>query len=154
MRVALFDTNVLIALFDPDHIHHATAHTWFAANRGFGWATCPITLNGCIRIMSRAGYEARVSVTEAMTLVQERIAQDDHFFWPDSILLTSDLFIPEKIKGPKQITDVYLLGLAVANNGRLATFDQSIPISAVRGATSDNLATLQNPLLAEAHPNA
>ena len=49
---ALLDVNVLIALLDQDHSMHAQALRWFAARAGDGWASCPITQNGCVRIMS------------------------------------------------------------------------------------------------------
>jgi uncharacterized protein len=55
-RVALLDVNVLVALFDPDHVHHEAAHGWFAANRAAGWATCPLTENGLIRVLSNPAY--------------------------------------------------------------------------------------------------
>ena len=51
-RPALLDVNVLIAIFAPHHIHHEAAHAWFAANRSSGWATCPLTENGMVRILS------------------------------------------------------------------------------------------------------
>ena len=49
---SLLDVNVLVALFDPDHVHHEAAHVWFAATRGAGWATCPLTENGVVRVLS------------------------------------------------------------------------------------------------------
>jgi predicted nucleic acid-binding protein len=48
---ALFDVNVLIALFDPAHVHHESAHAWWKANQSSGWATCPLTENGFVRVL-------------------------------------------------------------------------------------------------------
>ena len=62
MSVALLDVNVLVAIFDPDHPHHAIAHRWFGQNRKFGWSTCPITINGCVRILSNPRFSS-MSVT-------------------------------------------------------------------------------------------
>ncbi|HEY7215024.1 MAG TPA: hypothetical protein VIC28_10365 [Thermoanaerobaculia bacterium] len=64
--VALLDVNVLVALFDPDHVHHEAAHTWFAAHRGAGWATCPLTENGLIRILSNPAYAATLETPAAL----------------------------------------------------------------------------------------
>jgi predicted nucleic acid-binding protein len=57
-RPALLDVNFLVALFDPDHIHHDAAHDWFADERAHGWATCPLTENGLVRVVTNAAYGA------------------------------------------------------------------------------------------------
>jgi uncharacterized protein len=139
MRV-LFDVNVLIAILDEQHIHHRVTHDWWAANRSGGWATCPLTENGAARIMSQAGYKDRVTTTFAIDLLTEQLGEADHAFWPDDISLCDyTLFDPKAILGPNQITDVYLLALAVKNDGRLATLDRSVPLRAVRGAEPRHL---------------
>lgn len=140
MRVALLDVNVLIALFDPDHVHHEAAHTWFAANRSAGWSTCPLTENATVRILSNASYSG---VHETPEAVRNRLASfcgsGDHEFWPDSISLRDGRFaLGSATFG--QITDLYLLGLAAERTGRLATFDRRIPIRAV---TNADLAALE-----------
>uniref|UniRef100_Q01V53 Ribonuclease VapC n=1 Tax=Solibacter usitatus (strain Ellin6076) TaxID=234267 RepID=Q01V53_SOLUE len=146
MSIALLDVNVLIALFDPAHIDHVEAHRWFGLNRKRGWATCPITINGCVRILSSPGYPGiNASPAEITARMQASFANVDHHFWPDSVsLLDEALFRPSMITGHKNITDVYLLGLAVRNHGRLATFDQSIPLKAVHGAAPGNLVVIGN----------
>jgi len=141
MSIALLDVNLLIALFDPLHLHHEDAHRWFGLNRKSGWATCPLTINGFIRVLSNPAYPT-VSATPAE--VAERLhaftSTPQHHFWPDSVsLIDNELFRWPAIKGHQQLTDVYLLGLAVHNHGRLATFDKSIPLNAVRGASTGHL---------------
>jgi uncharacterized protein len=142
MRV-LFDVNVLIAVLDAAHVHHAVAHEWWAANRSAGWATCPLTENGLARIMSQPGYKNPITTTFAIDLLAEQIAQSDHAFWPDDISLCDGTrFDPNCILGPGRITDAYLLALAVKNGGRLATLDRSVSLRAVRGAEPRHLALL------------
>lgn len=142
MRV-LFDVNVLIAIVDEEHVHHWIAHEWWAANLSAGWATCPLTENGLARIMSQSGYKNRVTTTFAIDLLAEQIGEADHVFWPDDISLRDNTrFDPSRILGPGQITDVYLLALAVKNGGRLATLDRSVPLRAVRGAEPRHLAVI------------
>jgi toxin-antitoxin system PIN domain toxin len=141
LSVALLDVNVLVALFDPAHDNHEGAHNWFSRNRKFGWATCPMTINGCVRVLSNPAYPT-VSATPADVAAGLRGLCDspDHHFWADSVALTDDsLFLTAMIGGHQKITDAYLLGLAVRNHGRLATFDRSIPVRAVQGFSPGNL---------------
>ena len=136
MSRALLDVNVLVALHDPAHPNHEDAHRWFGRNRKRGWATCPITVNGCVRVLSNPAYPT-VAATPAEAASRLRIlcAGPDHEFWSDSVpLLDESLFRLQAITGHRQITDIYLLGLAVKHGGRLATFDRSIPLKAVVGA--------------------
>ena len=142
MRV-LFDVNVLIALFDPGHVHHDRAHFWWEQNRTSGWASCPLTQNGFVRVMSQSGYPNSVATPEAIRILGMATRQQEHAFWPDDSSITdSDRFRSERILGPRQVTDLYLLSLAVQRDGRLATFDRTIPLSAVVGARSKHLAVL------------
>ena len=141
MSIALLDVNVLVALHDPAHPNHEDAHRWFGRNRKRGWATCPVTVNGCVRVLSNPAYPT-VAATPAEAASRLRIlcAGPDHEFWSDSVsLLDESLFRPQAITGHQQITDIYLLGLAVRHGGRLATFDRSIPLKAVVGAGPDRL---------------
>lgn len=105
------------------------------------WATCPITVNGCIRIISNPRYPTSVAMpTEIAGILRSALSRPDHHFWEDSVsLLDESLFQPSRITGHRNITDVYLPGLAVRNHGRLATFDRSIPMKAVHGAGPRNL---------------
>jgi toxin-antitoxin system PIN domain toxin len=139
---ALFDVNVLIAILDQDHVHHWIAHEWWAPNRSAGWATCPLTENGMTRIMSQSTYKNPITTTFAIDLLADQVAKTDHAFWPDDISLRDALFDPGSILGPNQITDVYLLALAVKNGGRLVTFDRGVPLRAVHGAEARHLVVL------------
>ncbi len=139
--VALLDVNVLVALFDPDHVHHELAHDWFADHRQHGWATCPITENGLVRVLSNPAYAGSALRPAAVTgaLAQFR-SSGDHTFWPATLSLTDDsVFDLSVASGHGQLTDVYLLGLAGTMSGCLATFDRTIPIKAVIGATAAQL---------------
>lgn len=141
---ALLDVNVLVALFDPDHAHHEAAHRWFAANRSAGWATCPLTENGFVRVLSNPAYSpVHFSPGEIVARLRQFCESGDHVFWPDAVTLRDDgLFVSQLPLGHRQVTDVYLLGLARQNGGRLATFDQAIPVHAVAGATREHLAVI------------
>ncbi len=139
---ALLDVNLLIALFDPDHIHHEPAHLWFAAHRSAGWATCPLTENGIVRILSNPAYSP---TTERTARIVERLrafrSSGHHVFWSDDVSLCDPSAFRLSV-GHRQLTDVYLLGLARAHDARLATLDRSIPLKAVRGATSEHLVVI------------
>jgi toxin-antitoxin system PIN domain toxin len=140
---SLLDINVLIALFDTDHVHHARAWRWFESNGRKGWATCPLTQNGCVRVMAQPGYPNPVPVGTMLTRLRDAVAATEHAFWPDDAsLLDPRRFVASRIHGPRQMTDLYLLGLAVAHGGRLATFDNGIPLSAVMGAEPKHLVVI------------
>ena len=140
---ALLDVNVLIALLDSDHASHDSAMSWFSKHARAGWASCPITQNGCIRIMSHPGYPNPLPVQAVIEHLAEACHQDIHEFWQDEVsLLDSDVVDSSRIHGPRQLTDIYLLALAVQHEGRLVTFDAGIPLAAVRKATKQNLLIL------------
>jgi uncharacterized protein len=140
---ALLDVNVLIALFDLAHVHHARARRWWTAHRSLGWASCPITQNGLVRIISKPGYARPVPLQTALAALATQLAQSDHQLWPDDIsIVDGKVFDRSHILGPAQITDAYLLALAVKNGGRLVTFDGRISSKAVRGAEARHLVAL------------
>ena len=137
---ALLDVNVLVALFDPMHAHHEAAHEWFAENRQLGWATCPLTENGMVRILSNPNYPGRMTtIGDAIARLGTFRESGHHTLWPDSVSLCDEAFHPAHVQGYRQLTDVYLLALAVKNDGRLATFDRGIPLSSVSGAGGDHM---------------
>jgi len=140
-RPALLDVNLLVALFDGDHVHHELAHDWFADNRAGGWATCPVTENGLVRVLANPRYGSPESTVPAIVARLRRFrASGHHQFWTDTVSLADTaLFKPSFVRGHRQVTDVYLLGLARHKGGRLATFDRSIPLAAVTGALRDTL---------------
>ena len=141
MSVTLLDVNVLVALFVARHVHHEVAHDWFADQRTLGWATCPVTENGFVRFMCQpVGTSVVYRPVEAVEMLRVFCNSGHHHFWPDSVSLTdARAFDPSLIQGHKQITDVYLLGLAKSAGGALATFDRTISLGAVKGATKANL---------------
>lgn len=140
---ALFDVNVLIALLDADHSLHERATGWFAEHARQGWASCPITQNGCVRVMSHPGYPHPLPVKAIVERLGEACAGAHHAFWPDDVsIIDRDVADPARIHGPRQLTDLYLLALAVRHGGRLVTLDGSIARDAVRGAQSGHLVVL------------
>jgi hypothetical protein len=143
-RVALLDVNVLIALFDSDHPHHDIAHDWFADDQSAGWATCAITENGMIRVLSNPKYGSTVTrPQDLLDHLRAFCASRYHAFWDRAVSLRDEkLFRPQLVRGYRQLTDIYLLGLAKRMGGRLTTFDQTIPLGAVVGATRDDLAVI------------
>lgn len=144
-RVTLLDVNVLVALFFADHVHHDIAHDWFADHRAHGWATCPLTENGLVRVAcQQPSDEVLVRPVDVIGHVERFCRDKHHHAWTDTVSLTdASLFAAEFIRGHKQVTDVYLLGLAKKMGGRLATFDRTIPVKAVRGATADSLHVIE-----------
>jgi len=139
MIVRLLDVNVLVSLLDSAHVHHAAALTWFrAVAAAEGWATCPLTENGLIRVVSHLSYpNLRLSpacAAESLALFKAGFP-GIHRFWPADISLTdSKVFDLAVLTGSRQTTDAYLAGLAFRSGGRLATLDGGIPWRAVRGA--------------------
>lgn len=135
MRIQLPDVNVLIALHDATHQGYDPAHQWFSSEGQLGWSTCPLTENGFIRILSQPALPNNVGTpADAMAYLEDmRTAHGlTHHFWPDSVSLCDrTLFRPAAIAGPRQITDVYLLGLCQQNGGTLVTLDAAITDAAI-----------------------
>lgn len=132
MSRALLDVNVLLALLDPMHIDHDRAQDWFADARADGWATCPITQNGYLRIASQPGYTNAVSMAEAVDLLDHFTAQAAHAFWPATASLLDRAFCDVlRVPSHRHTTDTYLLALAKLNGGRLATLDRRLFAGAV-----------------------
>jgi uncharacterized protein len=139
-KPGLLDINVLIALIDPAHQFHASAHSWFKSRRSHGWATCPITENGCLRIMSNPGYPfPGLTVERVRGILAELVRVEGHRFWPDSLSVLEGKRFDLTKTGPKQLTDLYLLSLAISNGGCLVTFDRAIPGQAVTGFRPDHM---------------
>ena len=126
----LLDINILIALADPDHEHHVKAESFFLANHNLGWATCPITENGFVRIISSSSYPRGPDNTDAACAILKQLcAHEGHRFWPDDLSLRSASFLPAS----KHLTDHYLLSLAMHRQGKLATLDRHINASLIPG---------------------
>lgn len=141
MKPALLDVNLLVALFDPNHVHHEIAHDWFSDARLRGWATCPLTENGLIRILSNLKYSPQAESPGRITdRLRTFCASGHHVFWPDDVSLRDATHLSAAAAmSHRQVTDVYLLGLARHHGGRLATLDRSIPIAAVPGASATDV---------------
>ena len=139
---ALLDVNFLIALFDSDHVAHSRAHQWWQKESHHGWASCPLTENGFIRILSGTGYKKarQFKPSELISLLFQFASQTDHKFWPDTVsFCDSKVFADDRIHSSNQLTDIYLLALATENMGRLVTFDERIVVTPVRRASLRNL---------------
>jgi uncharacterized protein len=140
---ALLDVNVLIALHDPQHVHHELAVDWFVMHAELGWASCPLTQNGMLRIMSQAAYPNAQRMPDLMRLLERSLNAPQHDFWADDIsLVDAQRFDRAQISGHRQLTDLYLLALAVKRRGRFVTFDARIVPRAVHGAEPRNLVAL------------
>ena len=128
MTVHLLDVNVLLSLMWPAHQGHQSAHDWFAENARNGWATCPFTQAGCVRILSNPSFSSDfLSLQEAVKLLTANLNHPSHRFWPD------DLSFPEaaepvlkQMQGHQQVTDAYLLGLVLRRKAKLATMDRGV----------------------------
>jgi uncharacterized protein len=140
---ALLDVNVLIALLDAAHIGHQKASAWLADHLGEGWASCPLTQNGCIRIMSQPAYPGALAAAQVAQRLSEAAAHEAHVFWADSLSLLQPKVVDwRRVLGHRQVTDNYLLALAVHNGGRFVTFDARVDLSAVHGASAEHLVVL------------
>lgn len=120
--------NVLVALAWPNHVHHARAIAWFGSHRDEGWATCPLTESGFVRVSSntRAIPDAR-SPMEAIGLLRRMRALPGHHFWTDDVSPADEDATPfQAVVGYRQVTDAHLLTLTVRKGGRLATFDRAL----------------------------
>lgn len=131
----LLDVNVLIALLDPAHVQHDAAHEWFAGQGHRAWATCPLTENGLLRIVGNTRYPNSPGTPAAVApLLATLRALPGHVFWPDDIsLLDAERVDAARLLGSAQVTDTYLLALACAHGGQLASFDRRLVKDAVRG---------------------
>ncbi len=143
MKRALLDVNVLLALLDTDHVDHPRARAWLTSEIVHGWASCAVTQNGFVRIVSQPRYPSPVPIAETVRRLRRATQSEYHEFWPcDLSLLDQEVIDPTRLHGPRQVTDAYLLALATSKRGRLVTFERSLPLDAVRGAREDNLALL------------
>lgn len=139
----LLDVNVLVALHDLSHRHNAVVFDWFSQKRDGPWASCPITENGLVRVLSQPSYEASISSGLAAELLWQTIQDTDHRFWSDDVSIVAPGVIRyEHLIGHRQITDAYLLALTVAREGRLVTLDRAMPIDAVVGARPEHIVVL------------
>jgi hypothetical protein len=132
---ALLDVNVLIALLDEAHVHHGLAREWLGANVQQGWASCPLTQLGCVRIMSNPRYANVRPAAQVAQRLAKATRTSHHEFWAaDADPLGGGGIEWSRVLSARHVTDAYLLSLAVARDGRFVTFDQHVPWQAVPGA--------------------
>ena len=135
MTVHLLDVNVLLALSDPTHVHHQATHRWFGAVGRYDWATCPLTENGFVRVASHPSYSNSPGDAAAvLAILRQMCAAEGHRFWSAERSIR-DLIRPGAVITHSQITDVYLLGLAVGHGGKFATLDRRISSNTVEGGS-------------------
>jgi toxin-antitoxin system PIN domain toxin len=140
---ALLDVNVLIALLDAGHVHHAVASRWLGEHLAAGWASCPLTQNGCLRILSTPSYPRHQPVAVVASRLAEAAATPHHEFWADDIsVLEAARFAHERWLHSRQITDAYLLALAVRRDGVFVTLDRGIDLRLVPGAAPRHRVTI------------
>ena len=138
MTIFLLDVNVLISLVDPAHLQHDQAHDWFARVGKRRFATCPMTENGLIRIVGHPKYPNSPGPPSAVARSLAAIrALQGHHFWPDKISIADESFVDSaRLTKHSKVTDTYLLALAQANGGRLASMDQRMAVDAVTNGAS------------------
>lgn len=140
---ALLDINVLLALLDSDHVDHELARDWISGRIERGWASCALTQNGFVRVISQPRYPNPVPPTVAIDRLRRASATEHHQYWTCSVTLLDRRNVDsDRVHGPRQVTDVYLLALAAAHGGRFVTFDRTIPLSAAPGAGPQHLVVL------------
>ena len=125
---ALLDVNVLLALAFPNHQHWRAATQWFRRERERGWATCPLTQAGFLRIATNVNAVGTIiGMRDAVELLTQSTADPHHHFWPlDAPTIQLRAEIRQRMLGPRHVTDAQLLDLAIRRGGRLVTFDQRI----------------------------
>lgn len=128
MGIFLLDANVLVALAWPKHEAHQRVGRWFAAHSRVGWATCPFTQAALVRILSNPAFSPNaLSVGNALAVLQANLELPGHHFWPASMPLPEAVGdAGRRLRGHRQVTDAYLLGLALHHRGKLATVDRGI----------------------------
>lgn len=141
---ALLDVNVLIALLDEAHVHHLRARRWLSDNIERGWASCPLTQLGCIRIMAQPAY----ANVQPASVVAARLAaatrERHHELWSAKLdVLDGDVVDWERVLTSRHATDVYLLALAVEMRGRFVTFDRHVPLKSVTAAAARHLVVIE-----------
>jgi len=134
---ALLDVNGLISLVDSDHVAHKTMRRWFNGHWKSGWATCPLTENGMVRVLSQptypSGQRTPAEVIQILNVLKESFAEAYSFWADDASITDATLFDAALVAGARQVTDIYLIGLAVRQRGVLVSFDRSLVWQAVKG---------------------
>ncbi len=124
----LLDLNALIAFGDPDHEHHQAIQKWFISSGNADWGVCPLTEAGFVRVTTNPNYQpASRTIQQATAVLADFATHPGYRYWPIAdkwAALTAPFFA--RLLGHQQVTDAYLLGLAVKEKGILVTFDKGI----------------------------
>lgn len=140
---ALLDVNVLIALLDAGRVHHRLATDWLGARLEHGWASCPLTQNGCIRIFSNPAYPNAVPAAQIADRLAETTRRPAHAFWPDAIsLLEPNRLAWERILSSRQVTNAAWWRWRSNEAGGCVSLDRGVPVAAVRNAQSRHVVVL------------
>lgn len=128
MPVALLDVNVLLALAWPNHVHHESAHTWFAARGGQGWASCVLTQAAFVRLSAQPSVvKTTIALADTLAVLEANISTPGHEFWPlEHGLMELAEEVRDRLVAPRQVTDAVLLDLAIRRGGCLATLDRGV----------------------------
>jgi uncharacterized protein len=124
----LLDVNVLVAFAWPTHSANQTVTRWMARHAEEGWATCPLTQTAFVRILSNPAFSSdALTPGDAIALLAANLKHPAHRFWADEVTF-NDAISPfrDRIVGHQQVTDAYLLGLAIRKKGRFATLDRGV----------------------------
>lgn len=142
--MSLLDINVLVSLLDANHMHHAASMGWFSKNED-RWASCPITQNGYLRIVTQEKYPNTISIKEAIRTLSQAVAEPAHEFLPDDIsLLDQQLIAHQHVQGPKQLNDIYLLALSVYHGAQFVTLDEGVSRVTVPQATNASVHVIRS----------
>jgi len=148
MSIALLDVNALLALLWENHVFHERMLRWFVSHQSWGWATCPITEQGFVRIVSNASYVSPTpKIRSALELLQQVTeANTNHNFWTDNLPLSAlSAPLQKRLQGHKQLTDAYLLTLAMHHKGQLVTFDTRMEALAPKGSAEHDALLILRP---------
>lgn len=142
--IGLLDVNVLVALTWPAHVHHERAHRWFERNRRAGWATCPSTQAGFVRVVSNPAFSAEaLTPREAWAHLEAIVALPGHVFWADDASLVRSRHLSvQRLTGYRQVTDAHLLAVALRHKGALVTLDRGAKAVIPPGVAADVVQTL------------
>ena len=148
MSAALLDVNVLVTLLWRPHAFHRAAMKWFVHNDKHGWATCSLTQAGFVRVVSNPGVDAAAPTpAKALGLLKASTESNSyHQFWADTIPLTAiGASLQNRIRGHNQITDAYLLAMAIHRNATLVTFDARMQSLAPKGSAEHDALVILHP---------
>ena len=139
MTASLLDVSVLIALMWPTHEAHNRVLRWFGRSARHGWATCPMTQAGFVRLVSNPAFSRdAVSPAAALAILDANLRNEHHHFWEDDCGVgNSGQQFRARFVGHRQVTYAYLLGLAVRKGGHLVTLDGGLRALASRDLTKD-----------------